>query len=241
MADSKFTLNLPPGMFRDGEPVLVTIKPTKVSESLTVAWKVVNFATQSQQSFGSLPYLKSGGYTVTLSDSDSFFLAPEASFTLIVHATHAISAGVGDDDVHGSTGDDTLSGGSGADCLYGGEGSDILRGGSGKDIFVFDTTPNKKTNLDRIVDFNVNDDSIWLDNAVFTKLGKKGTPDHPAPLKKDFFTIGDKAKDKNDYIVYDDKKGILYYDQDGSGSKAAIEIAKLDKNLKMTNKDFFVV
>ena len=38
---------------------------------------------------------------------------------------------------------------------------------------MFDTKLNKKTNLDKIADFNVKDDSIWLDNAIFKKLGKK--------------------------------------------------------------------
>ncbi|MGO4572868.1 M10 family metallopeptidase C-terminal domain-containing protein, partial [Microvirga sp. 2TAF3] len=72
----------------------------------------------------------------------------------------------------GTKGKDLLKGGSGSDKLYGGLGNDVLTGGAGKDIFVFDTKPNKKTNLDTITDFNVKDDTIWLDNAVFKKLGK---------------------------------------------------------------------
>ena len=76
---------------------------------------------------------------------------------------------------------------------------------------------------------------------VFTKLGKKGTEANPAKLSKSFFTIGDKAKDKNDYVIYDDKKGKLYYDADGSGKGKQVEIATLSKNLKMTEKDFFIV
>ena len=80
------------------------------------------------------------------------------------------------------------------------------------------------------------DDTFHLENAIFKKVGSKtGT------LKKDFFTIGSKAKDKNDYIVYDNKKGVLYYDADGSGKGKAVEIATLSKNLKMTYKDFFVI
>jgi hypothetical protein len=41
-------------------------------------------------------------------------------------------------------------------------------------------------------------------------------------------------------LVYDSKKGKLYYDADGSGKGKAIEIANLSKNLKMTADDFFV-
>jgi serralysin len=50
-----------------------------------------------------------------------------------------------------------------------------------------------------------------------------------------------KAHDANDRIIYDKKKGVLYYDQDGTGSKAAIEIATIKKGLKITEKDFFII
>ncbi|EIM26581.1 M10 family metallopeptidase C-terminal domain-containing protein [Microvirga lotononidis] len=242
LAASAVRFNLPPGVFPSGQPVLVYVKPVAKAQNYDIhAWQVLTGSAKAQQSYEYQSVLKPGEYTVTLADSDAFSRKPDVSFDLIVHEANAISAGNGDDEVQGGMDDDTLSGGSGADRLYGGEGSDILRGGSGKDIFVFDTMPNKQTNLDRIVDFNVNDDSIWLDNAVFTKLGKKGTPDHPAQLNKSFFTIGNKAKDKNDYLIYDSKKGVLYYDADGSGKGKAVEIATLSKNLKMTYEDFFVV
>ncbi|MGO4574274.1 calcium-binding protein, partial [Microvirga sp. 2TAF3] len=58
---------------------------------------------------------------------------------------------------------------------------------------------------------------------------------------KGFFTIGDKAKDKDDYLIYNKKTGVLSYDADGSGKGTAVEIAKLSKNLKMTAADFFVI
>jgi VCBS repeat-containing protein len=149
-------------------------------------------------------------------------------------------AGAGNDTVSGGAGNDTLYGGSGNDKIRGGVGKDTLKGESGKDTFVFDTKASK-SNVDKILDFKVKDDSFWLDNAVFTKLGKKGTEAKPEKLKKSFFTIGDKAKDKNDYVIYDNKKGKLFYDADGSGKGKQVEIATLSKNLKMTEKDFFIV
>jgi Ca2+-binding RTX toxin-like protein len=133
-------------------------------------------------------------------------------------------------------------GNSGNNLIKGGAGADTLGGGGGSDAFVFETKPNKKTNLDRITDFNVRDDSIRLENKVFTKLGKKGSEASPAKLNKAFFKIADKAKDKNDYLIYNKKSGILSYDADGSGAKyKAVEIATLKKGLKMTAADFFVV
>jgi len=147
----------------------------------------------------------------------------------------------GNDLIRGGSGNDKIWGGKGDDRIYGGLGNDTLTGNSGKDAFVFNTKLNKTTNKDTIRDFSVKDDTIWLENSVFKKLGTAGTGSDPATLSKGFFTIGSKAKDKNDFIVYDNKKGVLYYDADGSGKGKAVEITTLSKNLKMTAADFFIV
>jgi len=155
--------------------------------------------------------------------------------------------GSGNDKLYGGAGNDYLKGHGGNDVLWGGAGKDILYAGAGKDVFVFDAKFNKKTNVDKILDFVVKDDSIWLDNALFKAnkslyaATKKGTETKPLKMASKFFTVGDKAKDKDDFFVYDSKKGVLYYDADGSGSKAAVEIATLKKGLKMTYKDFFFI
>ncbi len=145
----------------------------------------------------------------------------------------------------GTAGADEYVGSAFADKMNGGLGNDVLTGGAGRDVFVFSTKlgtykTNKTTNFDKILDFNVKDDSIWLDNAVFKKLGK-GTELKPGKLKKDFFATGTKAADVNDYLVYNKKTGVLSYDADGSGKGKAIEFAQLQKNLKLTDKDFFII
>ncbi len=151
----------------------------------------------------------------------------------------------GNDVLTGYAGNDTLRGDAGNDTLYGGAGKDTLYGGAGKDTFVFNTGLNSKTNRDKIADFNVNDDTILLDNALFKANKafyaaiKKGTEANPLKLKSGFLRVGDKAKDGNDYLVYNKKTGILSYDADGSGAKAAVQIATLSKNLKLTYHDFF--
>ncbi|MGO4572869.1 beta strand repeat-containing protein [Microvirga sp. 2TAF3] len=142
--------------------------------------------------------------------------------------------------IRGNAGDNALKGLAGKDILYGGLGKDTLYGGKHKDAFAFDTKLGKK-NIDKIADFSVKDDSIWLDNAIFKKLGKKGTAIKPAKMNKNFFVNGDKAHDKDDYVIYDNKKGVLYYDADGSGGGAAIKFATIKKGLKMTAADFFVI
>ncbi|WP_210496263.1 M10 family metallopeptidase [Microvirga antarctica] len=145
----------------------------------------------------------------------------------------------GNDTLSGGGGNDNLTASTGNDRLYGGAGRDGLTGGTGKDVFVFNATAGRK-NWDKIADFSVRDDSIWLDNAVFKTLGK-GTEARPGKLNKAFFTIGDHARDKNDHVVFNAKTGVLFYDADGSGGKTALEIATLKKGLKMTALDFFVI
>jgi Ca2+-binding RTX toxin-like protein len=145
-----------------------------------------------------------------------------------------------DNDLYGGAGKDTVSGGLGNDLLHGDAGRDILKGGAGRDIFVFDTKPNKATNLDRITDYNVKEDTLWLDNAIFKKLGR-GSEDNPRKINKSYFEVGSKAGDKNDYILYNSKTGVLSYDADGSGRGKAVEIAQLSKNLKLTFNDVFIV
>ncbi|MGO4705998.1 hypothetical protein AB4072_09510 [Microvirga sp. 2MCAF38] len=149
-------------------------------------------------------------------------------------APNVLSGLSGNDKILGGGGKDTISGGSGRDTIYGGYDADRLSGGPGKDVFVFDTPP-QKNKADRIVDFNVRDDTIHLARAVFKKAGKKGY------LKEDSFYKGEKADSVSERIIYNDKTGALYYDADGSGPKAQIKIAMLKKNLKITYKDFFII
>ena len=68
-----------------------------------------------------------------------------------------------------------------------------------------------------------------------TKIAKKGA------LAKTAFWSGHDAKDSNDRIGYDKKTGAVFYDNDGNGAHAAIQVATLTKNLKMTAADFFVI
>jgi serralysin len=148
--------------------------------------------------------------------------------------------GEGGNDVHfGGYGNDTLTGGNGNDRLWGEFGRDSLSGGLGRDIFAFDTKP-RKTEIDKILDFSVRDDTIWLDHAVFRKLGK-GSEASPGRISKTFFTTGAHARDKNDYLVYDPDKKTLFYDADGSSHGAAIAIATFSLKQKLSVADLLVI
>ncbi|MGO4386151.1 Ig-like domain-containing protein [Microvirga sp. 2YAF29] len=159
------------------------------------------------------------------------------SLTDVVNETLKVSSG--NNVLTGGIGNDKITGGTGKDIIGGGVGNDTLFGGKGKDIFVFGTKLDSKKNLDKITDFSVKDDSFWLDNAIFKKLGK-GTEQKPGKLSKSFFSI-DGAKDKNDYINYNSKTGVISYDADGLGGKKGIDFAKVKAGLAITEKDFFII
>ncbi|WP_243369193.1 FG-GAP-like repeat-containing protein [Microvirga solisilvae] len=137
--------------------------------------------------------------------------------------------------ITGNTGNNRINAGSGNDTINGGLGNDRLTGGSGSDKFVFSTALNKRTNVDTITDFSVKYDTVYLENAIFTKVGKNGA------LKSGCFWIGTKAHDSSDRIIYDSKSGALYYDPDGFGRAAQTKFVQLAKGLQMTSKDFFVI
>ena len=91
-----------------------------------------------------------------------------------------------------------------------------------------------KTGKDAIKDFNVRDDYISLENSFF-KVG--------SGLSASEFRANNtgKAQDRNDMVIYDKDSGVLYYDADGTGSKAGVAFATIGKNLKMTAADFFII
>lgn len=135
--------------------------------------------------------------------------------------------------VTGAAANEWLKGNAGRDVLWGKAGSDVLTGGTQEDTFVFDTAIGK--DVDYITDFNVADDSIRLDNKIFSKLTKTGT------LSSSFFKIAEKAGDANDYIVYNKTTGTLSYDADGSGSGAAKAFAVIENKAALTAADFIVI
>ncbi|MGO4527207.1 hypothetical protein AB4097_20405 [Microvirga sp. 2MCAF35] len=149
--------------------------------------------------------------------------------------TDTLSGESGNDRLSGLAGGDSLYGNDGADTLVGGAGIDVMFGGAGKDVFVFDTKPNVKTNVEYLYDFNVADDTIHLKLSAFKGIGHKGT------LSKVAFWTGTKVHDSNDHILYNKKTGALFFDPDGTGSKPALQIAVMLKNLKLTHKDFLII
>jgi Ca2+-binding RTX toxin-like protein len=174
-------------------------------------------------------------------------------------ARDKLSGGVGNDRLFGGANKDVVKGEAGRDMIGGGAGIDKLYGGKGKtsaDTFVFDTKVTKasvaKKHVDTIYDFGPKYDAFAFDDAAFTNKtiakylkGKAVGLDTPLKMKAGFFRAGDKALDRDDFFIFNQSTGKLYWDVDGSGSKAMVEIANVrfqkGEGTAITHKDFFFI
>ena len=110
-----------------------------------------------------------------------------------------------------------------------------MAGYGGSDTFVFNTALNAATNLDTVSDFSHADDTFHLDNAIFTQLGANGA------MNAAFFHNGAAAADANDYIVYNQSTGALFYDANGNGAGGAVQFATLSTKPALLADDFIVI
>ena len=135
----------------------------------------------------------------------------------------------------GNTGANIITGLGGNDLLYGGAGNDRLTGGLNNDSFVFHALLNASTNMDTVTDFSVPEDTIRLENAIFTALVT------PGALAAGAFNFGFVPTQADDRIVYNSATGALIYDSNGLATGGAVQFATLAKNLALTNADFVVI
>ncbi len=131
---------------------------------------------------------------------------------------------------------DNLIGDGLANSLDGGLGNDRLTGGAGTDTFVFDTAYGK-TNIDRIYDFSVADDTIQLATSIYTALQAGATPDSLAASSFRYQTAPSTSAGLGE-IIYNRTSGGLSYDADGAGSGASQQIAQLSAGLNLTASSF---
>ena len=142
-----------------------------------------------------------------------------------------ISGGKGSDTLFGNDGDDTIDGGVGEDALYGGAGHDTLTGGSGRDLFYFRS--KLEADADVVVDFQANNERLCLDVGVFDAY-------NPGGVYSTSFVLGTVAADEDDFLIYDQSTGKLFYDEDGSGEIGQVLIATLANKVSISYADMWV-
>ncbi|MGD9917046.1 MAG: calcium-binding protein [Paenirhodobacter sp.] len=146
-----------------------------------------------------------------------------------------VLTGDGDINAFGNDLDNVLTGNAGNNVIAGGLGRDMLTGGAGRDAFLFNTALST-ANADRITDFSVADDTIRLDDAVFTGLVRGRLPGTA-------FTANETglATDALDRIIYETDTGRIWFDPDGTGAESRVLVAAVDIGLALTSADFYVV
>ena len=140
----------------------------------------------------------------------------------------------GNDSIFGDLGNDTLFGGVGDDLLTGGIGQDVLTGEAGRDNF--DLTGSRTGGYDTIVDFTLGDDTILVSKAEFGLSQSQNTT-----LDSGLFRLGTSATTAGDRFIYNQTTGNLFFDADGVGSTAQVQIAQLSNKAMLTNANIIVI
>jgi len=134
----------------------------------------------------------------------------------------------GNDSINGGEGADSLDGGEGNDTLTGGAGNDTLAGGAGSDRYVFNATTE---GIDTINGFATTSDVI----AISTAFGGGLTA---GVLAADAFTTGAAATTADHRFIYNG--GNLFFDEDGAGAGAAVQIATFQGSPTLVNTDIVI-
>lgn len=126
-----------------------------------------------------------------------------------------------------------LIGNDGANRFNGYEGADTLTGGDGADEFVF----SQQGEADRVTDFVAGTDGIILSTSGFAGLLEDplNGGEHVRLRAGIFKDLALGTVDADDRVIYDSRKGALFYDADGSGDGAAVLIATFANRPVLTN------
>jgi Ca2+-binding RTX toxin-like protein len=149
-------------------------------------------------------------------------------------SSNQLVGGPGNDVLKGGDAGDVISGGPGDDLIGGEYANDTLSGGPGADRFFFHSSSSTV-----ITDYDPGTDTLGLYYRTFNAL-------RPMPgrtLSPDAFRAGPdvtSAMDANDHILYNTTTGALYYDRDGTGRAAAVQIAELTGHPDLSAADISV-
>jgi Ca2+-binding RTX toxin-like protein len=145
----------------------------------------------------------------------------------------ALYGDAGDDQLFGNEGNDDLYGGEGNDTLNGGLGNDILLGNGGANIFAFNSL---NEGIDTIIDFSSSQDKLQFSATSFG-----GGLSSSVPLDSDQFITGSAATSASQRFIYDINNGNLYFDVDGIGGAAQVQIGVLSNLSSLNTNNFAIV
>jgi Ca2+-binding RTX toxin-like protein len=133
--------------------------------------------------------------------------------------------------IFGTDTNNLLRGGAGNDTLEGFLGNDTLIGGAGADKFELSSRKPflNDGNRDTIIDFTVGEDKIYLQYLGLNSL-EAGVN----------FLVDEGPTGARATLLYNTATGMLSFDEDGTGSERAVEIALLSNKAKLTTADFIL-
>ncbi|MEH2113707.1 beta strand repeat-containing protein [Nostoc sp.] len=147
---------------------------------------------------------------------------------------NTLTGGDGNDSLFGNSGNDSLLGGAGNDVLIGGIGRDVLTGGTGQDsLYLTDT---RTGGYDIITDFTVGEDTIFISSTEFALGQSQNTTLNPS-----LFRLGTSAITTGDRFIYDQTTGNLFFDADGIGKAAQVQIALLSNQAALSSTNITVI
>ncbi|AVQ71486.1 hypothetical protein B5D77_09365 [Microcystis sp. MC19] len=134
----------------------------------------------------------------------------------------------------GSSDNDILSGTLDNDILIGGLGNDTLTGGAGGDRFTFN---NRNEGIDTITDFL----SSQGDKIALSAAGFGGGLAAGVAITSAQFVLGTTALNASNRFIYNTITGGLFFDGDGTGTLAAIQIVTLSSKPTISASDILVL
>lgn len=159
-----------------------------------------------------------------------------------------IDGAAGNDTISGAAGADTIYGRDGNDRIVGGEGIDNLFGGAGVDTFVLLPT---LADRDTIRDFAAGTDRVEISAAVFgaglvagqamNLPGLDGVPGTGDDIARFRVNASGLAQDADDRFIFSTNSNALYFDADGNGAGARIQIATFVNGVPPLATDFIIV
>jgi Ca2+-binding RTX toxin-like protein len=167
--------------------------------------------------------------TDTVRAPPNYFLPPNVE-NLVLTGGRSGQAG-------GNVLNNRIIGNSAGNFISGGLGNDVLRGGAGNDWFVFSSHLTGRANVDRLPDFSVGEDRMFLHVGAFPALLGLGSL---APLPSYMFHLGASATSASHHILYDAITGIVRYDGDGTGPETPVSFAVLPTGLALTSHHFLI-
>jgi len=261
IADVNVTLNISHSWDSDLDVFLISPTGTRVELFTDVGSSGSNFTNTTLDdeaatsiTFGTAPFTgtfkperllsafdtqnPNGTWRLEVTDDDSLITGTLNNWSLqfttqtVDVGNDLLDGGTGNDTLTGGAGNDILTGGSGNDILVGGSGNDTLTGGIGSDRFTFNS---RSEGIDRITDFSVIDDTIFVSASGFGGGLIAG-----AAIATNRFAIGIAATTSSQRFIYSTGNGSLFFDQDGIGAIAKIQIATLNTGLSLSNADIVV-